>query len=180
MGCSITAFKAPTKEELNHDFLWRIHQHAPEKGMIKIFNRSHYEDILVPTVEDLFSKEEIEKRYEHINNFEELLTDSGVKIIKCYLHISREEQKERLQERLELPHKFWKHNDHDWESREKWDDYMNVYEDIFKKCDTVPRHIISADQDRWKVHQIATLLLETFESMDLSWPGLDTEMFVVE
>lgn len=176
LGCKVISFKAPTHEEANHDFIRRIHRHTPEKGMIQIFNRSHYEDILVPTVEELFPEEIIDKRYEHINNFERLLTDHNTIVLKFYLHISAKEQKKRLKERMEDPHKFRKHNDGDRDSRKKRSDYMEVYENIFEKCNEIPRHIIPADQNWYKVNQIAKVIVEAFEKMDLKRPGLETEM----
>lgn len=176
LGCKVISFKAPTPEEANHDFLRRIHRHTPEKGMIQIFNRSQYEDILVPTVEWLFDQESIEARYEQINNFEKLLTANNTIILKFYLHISAKEQKKRLQERMKDPHKYRKHNDGDRDSRKKWDDYMKVYDNIFEKCTTTPRHIIPSDQNRYKVNQIAKVIVEAFEKMELKWPGLETDM----
>jgi PPK2 family polyphosphate:nucleotide phosphotransferase len=177
LGCQVHSFKKPTDEEFAHDFLWRVHKIVPKKGKIHIFNRSHYEDILVPTVEGYYSKETIKARYDHINNFERLLVDGGTKIIKCYLHVSKEEQLERLTERIENPEKHWKHNDGDWESRKKWDSYRAVYEDVFKKCNEVPWHIIPADRNWVKVNAVAKLLLETLKGLDLKWPELETEKF---
>jgi polyphosphate kinase 2 (PPK2 family) len=136
--------------------------------MIHIYNRSHYEDILVPTVEDLFSKNIIEKRYDHINNFEELLTsDNNTRILKFYLHISPEKQKESLEERITNPQKYWKHNDGDRHSREKWDQYMSVYNKLFQHCDIVPWHIIPSDQKWYKINLITKIILKELESMDL-------------
>ncbi len=175
MGCSVVSFKGPTEEELAHDYLRRIHQHTPKKWMIQIFNRSHYEDILVPTVEELLPQEVIDKRYEHINNFEKLLTDHDTIVLKFYLHISSKEQKKRLKERMEDPHKYWKHNDDDRDSRKKWDDYMDVYDTIFARCNEIPRHIIPSDDNRYKVNQIAKVIVETFEGLDLKWPDLETD-----
>lgn len=177
LWCDVVWFRAPTKEEKAHDFLWRIHKHTPEKWMIQIFNRSQYEDILVPTVEGYLDKKTIDERYDLINNFENLLKSNNTHVIKCYLHTSKEEQKTRLEERLHLPHKFWKHNDNDRESREKWDDYRKVYHDIFKKCDKPEWNIVPADKNRWKVHCVAQILVDTFEKMDLQRPELDTEKF---
>lgn len=117
------------------------------------------------------------QKCKHINNFEKLLTDNNTHIIKCYLHISREEQKERLEERLELPHKYRKHHDEDRETRKKRDKYMAMYEKVFQTCNTVPRHIIPADQNRWKVYSISKVVLETFESMDIERPPLRTSKF---
>ncbi len=176
-GSRVFSFKKPTEEEFAHDFLWRVHQIVPRKGMIHIFNRSHYEDILVPSVEGYYSKEIIDRRYDHINNFERLLADQGTKVLKFYLHISKEEQFTRLTERLENPEKFWKHNDSDWDSREKWDTYMNVYESIFEKCNETPWHIIPADRNWVKMNAIAKIVLKTLEDLDLKWPSLDTDRF---
>ncbi|MEX1001201.1 MAG: PPK2 family polyphosphate kinase [Crocinitomicaceae bacterium] len=177
LGCRVYGFKKPTEEEAARDFLWRIHKVVPPKGMIHIFNRSHYEDILVPTVTNSISKQEIEKRYKQINDFEELLTENGTKIIKCYLHVSKEEQLERLTDRIENRTKHWKHNDGDWKSRKMWDDYMKVYENIFERCNAVPWHIIPADKNWVKVNYVAKLMIQALEEMDLSWPELETETF---
>lgn len=177
LGCRVYAFKKPTEEEMAHDFLWRVHKTVPAKGMIHIFNRSHYEDILVPSVLGTHTKKQIDRRYEQINEFERLLASEGTRIVKCYLHISKEEQLERLTERLENPQKHWKHNDGDWSSRKMWDDYMNVYETIFKRCNEIPWHIIPADKNWVKVNFVAKELVKNMEEMDLKWPGLETETF---
>ena len=177
LGCNVYSFKKPTEEEMNHDFLWRVHNVVPEKGMIHIFNRSHYEDILVPTVLKTQNEGEIDARYEQINQFEALLEANGTKIIKCYLHISKEEQLERLTERVENPEKYWKHNDGDWHSRKLWDDYMSVYETIFKRCNEVPWHIIPADRNWVKINYVAREILKALNDMNLQWPDLDSEKF---
>ncbi len=177
LGCRVYGFKKPTEEEFAHDFLWRIHKVTPANGMIHIFNRSQYEDILVPTVLGTHPKKVIEQRYEQINQFEKLLEASGTKIVKCYLHISKEEQLERLTERIENPLKYWKHNDGDWSSRKQWDNYMKVYEEIFKKCNDIPWNIIPSDKNWVKVNFIAKLIVKALESMDLKWPDLDSETF---
>lgn len=177
LGCRVQSFKAPTEEERAHDFLWRIHKVVPAKGMIHIFNRSHYEDILVPTVTKSMPLKELEKRYEQINQFEDLLESNGTSIIKCYLHISKEEQLSRLTERIENPTKHWKHNDGDWHSRKLWDDYMKVYETIFERCNQVPWHIIPSDRNWVKINYIAREILNVLENLDLKWPGLETETF---
>ena len=180
LGCDVVAFKMPTPEEQDHDFLWRVHKHAPAKGMIQIFNRSHYEDVLVPKVEGYISKDELEQRYEDIKNFETLLTNNNTVILKFYLNISREVQKERLEERLNNPQKYWKHKDSDRESRKKWDDYMDAYEDVFKYTNTrnAPWHIVAADENWYKVYQIISTIVETMkDKMKLRWPGLETEKF---
>lgn len=177
LWCRVFSRKAPTPEELDHDFLRRIHKRTPEKWMIHIFNRSHYEDILVPSVEKIYPKELIEKRYDHINNFEKLLSDHNTKILKFYLHISQEEQKVRLKERLENPLKFRKHNDGDRDSRKKRDEYREVYENIFKRCNDVPRYIIPSDKNWWKVYNVAQIIVQAFNEMDLYRPKLETEKF---
>lgn len=177
LGCNVQPFKKPTEEELAHDFLWRVHKHVPAKGMIQIFNRSHYEDILVPSVEGLFSDDIVEQRYQLINDFEKLIQHNGTHILKFYLHVSYEEQYERLIERINLPHKHWKHNDGDWSSRAKWDKYQEVYEGIFKKCNHVPWHIIPSDQNWYKVNCILKEILKTFRGMELDWPDLDSDLF---
>jgi polyphosphate kinase 2 (PPK2 family) len=145
--------------------------------MIQIFNRSHYEDILVPSVDKYIDAKTIQKRYAHINNFEQLLADNDTHVVKIYLHTSKEEQKRRLEERLHLPHKHWKHNDNDRESRKKWDDYRKVYHKIFKDCNTIPWHVVPSDKNRWKVYQVANILVATFENMKLEWPELETDVF---
>ncbi|UKN00126.1 polyphosphate kinase [Paracrocinitomix mangrovi] len=177
LGCRVYSFKKPTEEEMAHDFLWRVHKVVPAKGMIHIFNRSHYEDILVPTVLETHSKDQIEKRYDQINEFEKLLESNGTKILKFYLHISKEEQLERLTERIENPQKHWKHNDGDWNSRKMWDDYMNVYETIFKRCNNVLWDVIPADRNWVKINFIAKRIIEAMEQMDLKWPELESDKF---
>ena len=177
LGCRVKAFKKPTGEEFAHDFLWRVHKATPAKGMIKIFNRSHYEDILVPSVEGYYSSEFVNGRYDQINSFENLVEANGTKILKFYMHVSRDKQLERLQERLENPTKFWKHSDGDWSVREKWDKYIAVYEKIFERCNEVPWHIIPCDQNWNKINSIAKIILKTMEDINPQWPGLDTERF---
>lgn len=171
MGCRVQAFKKPTAEEFSHDFLWRVHQHTPGKGMIQIFNRSHYEDILVPSVHKTIDEDKIKKRFEHINDFERLLTEHGTIIFKFYLHISKEEQESRLEERLADKEKQWKYRDADLAEAKKWDKYMKVYEDIFAKCDTTPWHIVPSDQNWFKEYYIAKTVVEKLESLKLKYPG---------
>mgnify|MGYP000725324638 CR=1 FL=1 len=176
-GIHVKSFKKPTDEEFAHDFLWRVHQHSPAKGMIQVFNRSHYEDILVPSVLGYIPKEVVEERYEMINKFEELLEHNNTKVLKFFLHVSKEEQLERLQERIDNPEKHYKHNDGDWETREHWDNYMKVYQSIFEKCNTIPWNIIPSDKNWYKTYTITKKIIEAFESMDLEWPELETEKF---
>lgn len=172
LGTKASSFRVPTKEEASHDFLWRIHKETPAKWEVQIFNRSHYEDILVPTVEKLFDPEILKKRYNQINEFEALLQETWTTIVKFYLHISKDKQKEKLNERLTDPTKYWKHNIGDWDTRDDYDEYMDVYETIFAKCDKPEWHIIPADKNRYKVYQVSKVLLKVFEDMNLKWPQL--------
>jgi PPK2 family polyphosphate:nucleotide phosphotransferase len=176
-GIQVHSFKKPTEVELAHDFLWRVHRVCPKKGMIHVFNRSHYEDILVPTVEGFLPKELLSSRYDSINNFEKMLTSEGTVILKFYLHISKERQKERLIERIELVEKNWKHNDGDWDTREKWEEYMSVYETIFEKCNAIPWHIIPADSNSIKVNKISKIIIKTLEDLNLEYPELQSDRF---
>ena len=177
LGIKIHSFKKPSEEEYAHDFLWRVHQVVPRKGDMKIFIRSHYDDILVPSVEKFIPAEIIEKRYKVINDFEKLLENNNTLILKCFMNVSKEAQKERLMERLELKEKHWKHKDGDWETREKWDQYMEVYEKILNTCDTIPWHIVPSDKNWQKLCYIAEVVLKALEGLDLKWPPLVTEKF---
>jgi PPK2 family polyphosphate:nucleotide phosphotransferase len=178
-GVTVASFKAPTPVELAHDFLWRIHEAVPPRGMIGIFNRSHYEDVLIVRVKQLVPKKVWKTRYEHINNFEQLLVESGVTILKFYLHISKEEQKERLQARLDKPDKRWKFNPDDLGERARWDDYMQAFEDVFEKCstDAAPWYIVPADKKWYRNVIISETIVKTLESLDMKYPqpaqGLD-------
>jgi PPK2 family polyphosphate:nucleotide phosphotransferase len=173
LGCRVFPFKAPTEIEMKHDFLWRIHQQVPEKGMIHIFNRSHYEDVLIQKVHHWVDDKTIAKRYEHITNFEKLLTDSGTQVLKFYLHISKKEQLERLQERMTMPSKKWKHNDDDFKERELWDDYRKAYESAFEHCSTAAEwQIVPSDQNWYKEYLIAKKVTETLEGLNMKYPGL--------
>ena len=172
-GISISSFKKPTELELSHDFLWRVHDKAPQKGMIKVFNRSHYEDVLVPTVNGWIDKKTTKKRFEHINNFERLLQDNGTVILKFYLHISEEEQARRLQERLDDPTKQWKHNPGDKETAKQWPEYRKAYQDIFENCNEVPWQIVPADKNWYKEYLIAKRVAEALLELDLKFPKLE-------
>lgn len=179
-GFRVANFKAPTTEELAHDFLWRIHKQVPPKGYIGIFNRSHYEDVLVVRVNELVPKAVWQGRYEHINHFERLLADSGVSILKFFLHISKEEQKERFQARLDDPTKHWKFSIGDLPVREQWDEYMSAYEDAISHCnsDYAPWHIIPANRKWVRNYFITKTIVETLEALPLAYPpeeeGLET------
>ena len=171
-GVSVTSFKKPSEVELSHDFLWRIHQAVPEKGMIKIFNRSHYEDVLVPVVNKSIDKKELNKRYDHINNFEKLLEENGTKVLKFYLHISEEEQTSRFQERLSDPLKNWKYNPSDKETAKKWPEYRKAYAGVFENCDSVSWNIIPSDKNWYKEYLIAKKVAETLLDLKLKFPNL--------
>ena len=173
-GVRVESFKAPTEKELAHDFLWRIHQHVPEKGMIQIFNRSHYEDVLITRVHGWCDDTTAEKRFDAINNFEELLMlHNSTKIMKFYLHISEDEQQSRLQERTEDPIKKWKYNANDEKEAKLWNKYMEMYEDVFINCNVVPWIIVPANQNWYKEYIIAKTLFDTLKSLDMHYPDIE-------
>lgn len=171
VGVRIASFKVPSDEEKRHDFLWRVHQQVPEKGQVVFFNRSQYEDVLVARVHKLVPKEIWERRFAHINHFEELLHDAGVIVVKFYLHISKEEQEERLLAREEKPEKAWKLNPGDWAERKLWDAYTEAYEDAIGKCSAehAPWYIVPADQKWYRNVVIAEALVETLKPYQDSW-----------
>jgi len=171
-GCRVVGFGVPTELERDHDFLWRIHPHAPPRGSVCIFNRSHYEDVLVVRVNKLVPKKVWQARYDHINNFERLLVDSGVTILKFYLHISKDEQKERFQERLDRKEKNWKFNPDDLKTRAQWDDYMAAFEDVFEKCNHpwAPWYIVPANRKWYRNLVISTAIIEAMEKMEMEYP----------
>lgn len=171
-GVTVTSFKAPEPRELAHDFLWRVHQVVPQKGYIGVFNRSHYEDVLVTRVKKLLPKEVWKARYDHINAFEKLLADNGTTILKFYLHISKKEQRKRFDQRLEDPNKSWKYNAADEEVQTLWDEYEEAYQDVFEKCSTphAPWHIIPADNKWYRDFQVAKTIVKTLEKMDPRFP----------
>lgn len=172
-GVTVRSFKAPTSEELAHDFLWRIHSVAPPKGMIQLFNRSHYEDILVTRVHKWCDDATAKRRMKAINDFEQLLQEhNSTQILKFYLHISPEEQQERLEERLHDPAKQWKYNEKDFEEAKLWDEYMSMYEDCFDKCNDVPWTIVPSDQNWYKEYTIAKALRDLLRSLNMQYPGL--------
>ena len=174
-SCQIASFKRPTDEELEHDYLWRIHREVPRKGNVGVFNRSHYEDVVTVRVHRLVPKAEWEARYEQINAFEKTLWDSGTTLLKCFLHISRDEQRKRLQARLDDPTKRWKFNPGDIEERKLWPDYQQAYEDALTRCNTEhsPWHIVPADRKWYRNHVVAGLLRKTLERMDPQFPPAD-------
>ena len=177
-GCRTYPFKVPSKEEIAHDFLWRIHKCTPGKGKVSIFNRSHYEDVLVVRVEDLVPKKVWSKRYEIINEFERNLTEAGTNILKFYLHISPEEQLERFKKRLEDPEKHWKLNAGDYEARDKWNAYRKAYEDAIEKCSTEdsPWFVIPADHKWYRDASVAGIVHQTLKKMDPQLPSVDADL----
>jgi len=175
---NLQSFKKPTDEEFAHDFLWRVHKEMPAKGMIQIFNRSHYEDVLIQRVHKWISEDHVADRMEAINSLEKLVQfDNKTTILKFFLHLSKERQGEKLQERLDIPEKNWKHNDGDWKEREHWDAYMDCYNDVFKKCDNPKWHIIPSDEQWYRNYCVAKIVLETLEGMKLEYPKLESELF---
>ena len=175
----ITSFKAPTEEEREHDFLWRVEKVVPGAGYVGVFDRSHYEDVLIGRVRELAAPEEIERRYGAINAFEERLADDGTVIVKCMLHISPEEQRSRLESRLEDPTKYWKYNPGDVDERQLWADYTRAYEIALERTHTdhAPWYVIPSDRKWYRNLAVAELLLEALQGMDLDWPdaGFDIE-----
>lgn len=172
-GVNVKSYKAPTPEELSHDFLWRVHQHSPAKGMIQIFNRSHYEDILITRVHKWCDDNTAKKRMEAINNFEQLMMGHNrTHILKFYLHISPDEQHDRLAERMKDPAKMWKYNENDFEEAKLWDIYMQMYEDCFNNCNNPPWIIVPADQNWYKEYIIASNLHSLLRGLDMQFPGL--------
>ncbi|MDX2004242.1 MAG: AMP/ADP-polyphosphate phosphotransferase [Meiothermus sp.] len=171
-GVRVASFKAPTSAELARDYLWRVHAHAPAKGEMVIFNRSHYEDVLVVRVRNLAPKAVWKKRYEHIRNFEQMLSDEGVTILKFYLHISKEEQKVRLQERLDNPEKRWKFDKGDLDNRALWDEYMAAFEDALSKTSTdqAPWFVIPANKNWYRNWLVSKIIVEALESLKMSYP----------
>ena len=172
-GVKVAGFKVPTPKELAHDYLWRVHKHTPGKGEIVIFNRSHYEDVLVVRVHNLVPKEVWSRRYEHIRAFEKTLAEEGTTILKFYLHISRDEQKERLQARLDEPHKNWKFSKGDLAERALWDDYQAAYEETLSKTSTeyAPWYIIPANRKWYRNLVISTIIINKLNSLNMSYPS---------
>ena len=177
-GVRVESFGVPSSLEMRHDYLWRVHQVVPPTGMIGVFNRSHYEDVLVVRVRNLAPKDVWEKRYEQINNFESMLAANRVVVRKCFLHVSREEQKERLTERLADPEKNWKFRLGDLEDRALWDDYTDAYRDALTKCSTkdAPWFVVPADSKSVRNYLVTRLMVETLESLDLKYPPMSPDV----
>jgi len=171
-GVKVASFKKPTDAELAHDYLWRIHQHTPAAGEIAIFNRSHYEDVLVVRVHDLVPPDKWKRRYDHINNFEQMLADEGTTIIKFFLHISKDEQRERLQDRIDTPHKNWKFEVGDLRERELWSDYQKAFTSMLRRTSTkhAPWFVIPADRKWFRNLLISEIVVDTLEGLHMSWP----------
>lgn len=174
-GCRVASFKVPTAEELAHDFLWRVHRQTPRAGEIVVFNRSHYEDVLVVRVHGLVPEEVWRRRYQRINEFEQLLVEAGTRIVKFFLYISKEEQRERLQARLDSPAKHWKFHPADLAERRRWDEYIAAYEDALTECSTpvAPWYIIPANRKWYRNMIVAEILAATLEEMDPKFPAVD-------
>lgn len=171
-GCRVRSFKVPNSVELAHDFLWRYHQHTPRDGYMMIFNRSHYEDVIVVRVKDLVGKDVWSKRYDQINNFERMLAENNTRILKFYLHISKEEQKERLQARLDDPEKHWKFSTGDLAERARWDGYQEAFHDAIAQCSTdyAPWYVIPANNKWYRNLVVARVIANTLEEMNPQFP----------
>ncbi len=177
IGVQVTSFKKPTEEEFAHDFLWRVHKVAPEKGMIKVFNRSHYEDILIQYVHGWINDEKRSLRMKSINAFEELLQyDNNTIIFKFYMHMSPEEQLKQLQERIDEPKKYWKHNDGDWEERKHWEEYMAAYEYVINNS-SIPWTVLPCDNEWYRNYVAAKTIYEKLESLKMKLPPLTSSLF---
>lgn len=183
-GVKVASFKKPTEKELSHDYLWRIHKHTPATGEIVIFNRSHYEDILVVRVNNYVEKKIWKKRYDHINNFEKMLSDEGTTILKFFLHISKVEQKMRFEERLENDEKHWKFSVSDLEERKKWNDYIKAFEDMLSKTSTkyAPWYIIPANRKWYRNIVISRIIIDKLNSLKMDYPDpeMDLSNIIVE
>jgi len=177
VGIKIHSFKKPNEEEFAHDFLRRVHEVTPGRGEMQIFIRSHYEDILVPSVEKYIPDEIIDRRYGMINDFEKLVESNNTRVLKFFLHVSKEAQKERLMERIESKKKHWKHKDSDWDTREKFDQYLEVYEKVINRCNDIPWHIIPSDKNWQKSYSVAEVVYKTLKELELKWPELVSEKF---
>jgi PPK2 family polyphosphate:nucleotide phosphotransferase len=182
LGARVAAFGKPTTEELDHDYLWRVHRQVPAKGEVVVFNRSHYEDVLIVRVHDLVPKSVWQKRYQQIVDFEKLLDESGTVVLKFFLHISREEQRARLQARIDDPTKRWKFQYGDLEERKFWDDYQRAYEDALSKTSTqrAPWYVVPADHKWYRDYIIASVVTEALEKLCLKYPEPDLSDVVIE
>lgn len=171
-GLNVVSFKKPSERELSHDFLWRIHQQVPQNGHLTVFNRSHYEDIIAVRVKELYPEKVWKRRYQHIVDFERMLAEEGTTIVKIFLHISKDEQKSRLQARLDNPDKYWKFNPDDLKDRARWEEFQEVYEDVIEKTSTeeAPWYVIPADRKWYRNLCVARILVETLKGLNMSFP----------
>ena len=172
MGMKAFSFKKPTSTEMSYDFLWRIHQVVPPKGMVHIFNRSHYEDILIQRVHRWIDEDTVQKRINAINSFEQMLVDNGTVVLKFFMNISNEQQLIRLNERTADPEKYWKHNQNDFEERKHWDAYMNAYEAALNECNTIPWIAVPCDDKKYKEYTVAKATYEALNALNLQFPLL--------
>lgn len=181
-GIHVRAFKKPNEEELARDFLWRVHEKVPRNGELVIFNRSHYEDILAVKVKKIFPDHVWKQRYRHIIEFERMLAEEGTTIVKIYLHISKEEQKERLESRLENPDKHWKFNPDDLKDRALWDEFRDTYEDLISKTSTkyAPWYVVPADRKWYRNLVVARIMVDTLKALDMEFPAIDWDPSKVE
>ncbi|NNE74667.1 MAG: polyphosphate kinase 2 family protein [Acidimicrobiales bacterium] len=177
-GVVVTPFGKPTEAELAHDYLWRVHPHTPGSGMISVFNRSHYEDVLVVRVHGLVPEDRWRRRYEHIRNFEQLLVDEGTTIVKLYLHLSKQEQAERLQDRLDNPEKLWKFRLGDLEERKKWDDYQAAFTEMMERTSTAdaPWYVVPADRKWFRNRVVHQIMVDTLEGLDMAYPEAEEDV----
>jgi PPK2 family polyphosphate:nucleotide phosphotransferase len=177
-GVRVASFKVPTSDELAHDYLWRIHKQTPKRGEMVIFNRSHYEDVLVVRVHSLVDKKTWSKRYHHINEFERLLAEEGTTILKFFLHIDKDEQKERLQARLDDPKKHWKFSLGDLDERKRWDDYQAAFEDMLNKTSTdyAPWYIVPANKKWYRDLVVASVIIEALKSLKMEFPPAEDDL----
>jgi PPK2 family polyphosphate:nucleotide phosphotransferase len=171
-GCTVYSFKVPSEEERGHDFLWRVHSKAPRAGYVSIFNRSHYEDVLVVRVKQLVPEHRWKARYDHINAFERMLYDEGTTIVKLFLHISKDYQKERMLRRLETPDKHWKFNPQDLKERDRWDEYQHAYEDALGRCSMphAPWYVVPAERRWFRNLLVARVVVDAMESLNMKYP----------
>jgi PPK2 family polyphosphate:nucleotide phosphotransferase len=177
-GVKVASFKRPTEEELAHDYLWRVHAHLPRSGEIAIFNRSHYEDVLVVRVHDLVPRDRWSKRYEHIRAFEQMLVDEGTTIVKFFLHVSKDEQRVRLQERIDNPAKRWKFSRADLGERKLWDEYAAAFEDMLDETSTAgaPWYVVPADRNWYRNLVVSQVLVDTMRGLDLRYPPAEEDL----
>jgi PPK2 family polyphosphate:nucleotide phosphotransferase len=175
MGLHVKSFKKPSEEEQNHDFLWRIYPHIPAKSMIEVFNRSYYEDILVPSVNNTLPNKRLQHRFKLINELEQHFIQDDIHVLKFFLHISKDKQQEKIKNRLIKPHKRWKYSIQDEKAAKNWDAYAKVYNQLIKRCNQVPWHIIPANKRWYRNYSVAKILTEHFQQLNLKYPSLKKE-----